>query len=307
MTTSARALSPDAAHPRLSRKRCRRSRPPARSPAPFTCAMGKRRSPSVRRWRFGPTTTSRRPIAGTDGRSSAGVTPTALFAEVLGRQSGLNGGRGASPYFSAASRELRRRELDRRGRGADRLRGGAEREARRAGRVSVVALGDGATNQGAVHEGSTWPRSSALPLIVIDREQPLLRDDADLRAGEGRPAGRAWRCVRHRIDDRRRQRSRRCGRRRHRCGRPGPLGRRTVTHRGDDPAHRRAPHRRRAALPTARRDRAGEGRRATRPVAGQPPTARRRRPTTRSTSRSAPRSKPRLPRRELFPLPIRPR
>ena len=97
----------------------------------------------------------------------AGVTPTALFAEVLGRQSGLSGGRGASPYFSAASVNFVG-ENSIVGAGVP-IACGAALSAKldAAGRVSVVALGDGATNQGAVHEGLNMAAILGLPLIVI--------------------------------------------------------------------------------------------------------------------------------------------
>ena len=201
----------------------------------------------------------------------AGVAPAASVRRGARAPVGAQRRPGRIAVLQRGGRELHRRELDRRGRGADRLRGRAEREVGegRAG-VSVVALGDGATNQGAVHEALNMAAMLGAAADHDRREQPLLRDDADLRARAGRPAGRARRCVRHRVDDRRRQRSRRRGRRRRRCGRAGPLGRRAVHRRGDDPAHRRAPHRRRPALPAARRDRTGA-----RPTSRSPASRRR--------------------------------
>jgi TPP-dependent pyruvate/acetoin dehydrogenase alpha subunit len=97
----------------------------------------------------------------------AGVAPADIFAEVLGRQSALNGGRGASPYFSSAAVNFI-------GENSIVAAGvpvacGAALSAKlsRHGQVSVVSIGDGATNQGAAHEGLNMAAMLALPLIVV--------------------------------------------------------------------------------------------------------------------------------------------
>ena len=98
---------------------------------------------------------------------AAGIAPSEIFAEALGRHSSLNGGRGASPYFSAAAAHFI-------GENSIVAAGvpiacGAALSAKlsRTGQVSVVSLGDGATNQGAAHEAFNMAAMLALPLIVI--------------------------------------------------------------------------------------------------------------------------------------------
>lgn len=97
----------------------------------------------------------------------AGAQPTDVLAEVMGRRSALNGGRGASPYLSAASVNFIG-ENSIVGAGVP-IACGAALSAQRAGReqVSVVSIGDGATNQGAVHEALNLAAVLTLPLVVV--------------------------------------------------------------------------------------------------------------------------------------------
>ncbi|HZV25936.1 MAG TPA: thiamine pyrophosphate-dependent dehydrogenase E1 component subunit alpha [Acidothermaceae bacterium] len=97
----------------------------------------------------------------------AGIALVDIFAEVLGRASNLNGGRGASPYFSSPGVNFI---------GENSIVGaglpiacGAALSAMRDGRaqVSLVSIGDGATNQGAVHEALNLAAVMTLPLVVV--------------------------------------------------------------------------------------------------------------------------------------------
>ena len=96
-----------------------------------------------------------------------GIAPTDILAEILGRKSPLNGGRGASPYFSGASVNFI-------GENSIVAAGlpvacGAALSAKRKGRsqLSIVSIGDGATNQGAAHEALNMAAVLVLPLVVV--------------------------------------------------------------------------------------------------------------------------------------------
>jgi TPP-dependent pyruvate/acetoin dehydrogenase alpha subunit len=90
-----------------------------------------------------------------------------LIAELMGRDSTLCGGRAGSPFFSDASRNFLG-ENSIVGAGVPVAAGAALTAQRsRSGRVSVVSIGDGATNQGAVHEALNMAAVLSLPLIVI--------------------------------------------------------------------------------------------------------------------------------------------
>lgn len=98
---------------------------------------------------------------------AAGVTPADIFAEVTGRRSQLNGGRAASPYFSgAAVNFLGENSIV--GAGVP-IACGAALSAARAGRgqISIVSIGDGAMNQGNVHEALNMAVVLDLPLVVV--------------------------------------------------------------------------------------------------------------------------------------------
>jgi len=97
----------------------------------------------------------------------AGIPLADIFAEVLGRASNLNGGRGASPYFSSAGVNFI-------GENSIVAAGlpiacGAALSALHGGRsqISLVSIGDGATNQGAAHEALNMAAVMALPLVVV--------------------------------------------------------------------------------------------------------------------------------------------
>src|SRR5271163_3699435 len=81
-----------------------------------------------------------------------GVPLTEMFAELLGRQSGIGGGRGGSAYLMApAYGFLGENSIV--GAGLPMAAGAAlARKLQRRDSVGVVSIGDGAMNQGAVHE-----------------------------------------------------------------------------------------------------------------------------------------------------------
>jgi|HubBroStandDraft_1064217.scaffolds.fasta_scaffold47070_3 TPP-dependent pyruvate/acetoin dehydrogenase alpha subunit len=96
-----------------------------------------------------------------------GVPLTELFAEVLGRASDLNGGRGGSPYLMAP-RYGYLGENSIVGAGLPMAAGAAlARKLQQAGTCAVVSIGDGAMNQGAVHESLNLAAVLGLPLLVI--------------------------------------------------------------------------------------------------------------------------------------------
>lgn len=98
---------------------------------------------------------------------AAGVPVAELLAEICQRADGVNGGRGGSPYFTAPEHGFF---------GENSIVGahvpiGAglalASAAREDGRVVLASIGDGAMNQGAVHEGLVFAASRRLPLIVV--------------------------------------------------------------------------------------------------------------------------------------------
>jgi TPP-dependent pyruvate/acetoin dehydrogenase alpha subunit len=96
-----------------------------------------------------------------------GVPVTELFAEVIGRDSALNAGRGGSAYLSAPQYGFI---------GENSIVGaglpmalGLSLAAKFQGKdqVALVAIGDGAMNQGAVHETLNMAAVLGVPLIVV--------------------------------------------------------------------------------------------------------------------------------------------
>ena len=98
---------------------------------------------------------------------SRGAALSEMFAEIMGRESALNGGRGGSPYLSdAAHNFLGENSIV--GGGVP-IAAGAALSAMTAGhgQVAVVSIGDGATNQGAVHETLNLAAVMSLPLVIV--------------------------------------------------------------------------------------------------------------------------------------------
>lgn len=96
-----------------------------------------------------------------------GVPPEAILAELMGRASGVNEGRGGSAYFSGADFGFL---------GENSIVGGGVPIATGAalaasydgsGRVTIVVFGDGAMNQGAVHESMNLASARSLPVVFV--------------------------------------------------------------------------------------------------------------------------------------------
>lgn len=96
-----------------------------------------------------------------------GVDPVDFFAEILGRDSALNGGRAGSAYMSAAEHHVYG-ENSIVGAGVP-IAVGLGLACRRAGdgRIPVVSIGDGAMNQGNVHESLNMASVLRIPMIVV--------------------------------------------------------------------------------------------------------------------------------------------
>ncbi len=96
-----------------------------------------------------------------------GVTPESLFAELLGRATGTNGGRGGSAYLSS-KQHMFLGENSIVGAGAP-IALGPALATRYDGsdRVSVTVFGDGAMNQGSVSEAFNFAAAFQLPVVFI--------------------------------------------------------------------------------------------------------------------------------------------
>lgn len=98
---------------------------------------------------------------------ACGVPPEAILAELLGRQTGVNRGRGGSAYFSAADWGFYG-ENSIVGAGAPIACGAAlTNKLTRNGAVALTAFGDGAMNQGAIHEAMNFAAYLDLPVIFV--------------------------------------------------------------------------------------------------------------------------------------------
>jgi TPP-dependent pyruvate/acetoin dehydrogenase alpha subunit len=98
---------------------------------------------------------------------ACGVAPAALFGEVLGRATGINGGRGGSAHLTApAHRFFGENSIV--GAGAP-IAAGAALAGRfdGSGRVALTVFGDGAMNQGAVHEAMNFAAAMNLPVVFV--------------------------------------------------------------------------------------------------------------------------------------------
>jgi len=98
---------------------------------------------------------------------ACGVPLDALMAEVCQRATGINGGRGGSAHMMAPAHGLLG-ENSIVAAGVP-IAAGAALAAQLTGngRVVIVSVGDGATSQGALHEGLVFAAFKQLPLIVI--------------------------------------------------------------------------------------------------------------------------------------------
>ncbi|MCM3657643.1 thiamine pyrophosphate-dependent dehydrogenase E1 component subunit alpha [Agromyces mediolanus] len=98
---------------------------------------------------------------------ACGVPPEAVLAELLGRESGISGGRGGSAYFTAPTYGMYG-ENSIVGAGAP-IACGAALAGRfdGSGRVALASFGEGAMNQGAVHEAMNFAAAMTLPVIFL--------------------------------------------------------------------------------------------------------------------------------------------
>jgi TPP-dependent pyruvate/acetoin dehydrogenase alpha subunit len=98
---------------------------------------------------------------------ACGVPARAILAELLGRETGVNKGRGGSAYFSAANWGFYG-ENSIVGAGAPIACGAAlTNKLRETGAVALTAFGDGAMNQGAIHEAMNFSAYLNLPVIFV--------------------------------------------------------------------------------------------------------------------------------------------
>jgi TPP-dependent pyruvate/acetoin dehydrogenase alpha subunit len=98
---------------------------------------------------------------------ASGVPAQAILAELLGRETGVNAGRGGSAYFSGASVGFMG-ENSIVGAGAP-IAVGAALAGRHdgSGRVPICSFGDGAMNQGALHEALNFASAFKLPTVFL--------------------------------------------------------------------------------------------------------------------------------------------
>jgi len=98
---------------------------------------------------------------------ACGVPLDALMAELCQRATGINGGRGGSAHLLAPAHGLLG-ENSIVGAGVPIAAGAAlAAQVSGSGRVVVVSVGDGATSQGAMHEGLVFAAFRRLPLVVV--------------------------------------------------------------------------------------------------------------------------------------------
>jgi TPP-dependent pyruvate/acetoin dehydrogenase alpha subunit len=98
---------------------------------------------------------------------ACGAPPEAIFAELLGRETGVNSGRGGSAYLFAPDYGLYG-ENSIVGAGTV-IAAGAALAATfdGSGRVAVSVIGDGALNQGSVHEALNFSSIRNLPVLFV--------------------------------------------------------------------------------------------------------------------------------------------
>jgi 2-oxoisovalerate dehydrogenase E1 component len=98
---------------------------------------------------------------------AAGIPTEAVIAEIMGKATGINGGRGGSAYMNSYAHGFIG-ENSIVGAGTPIAVGVAMGlVAAGTGGVSVVSIGDGATNQGAVHEAIVFAIARRLPVIFV--------------------------------------------------------------------------------------------------------------------------------------------
>jgi TPP-dependent pyruvate/acetoin dehydrogenase alpha subunit len=96
-----------------------------------------------------------------------GVPMEGAFAELLGRATGLNGGRGGSAYFTAPAHGFYGENSIVAGGLPTAVGAALAGRYDGSGRVAVASFGDGATNQGAFHEAVNFAAAFRLPVVFV--------------------------------------------------------------------------------------------------------------------------------------------
>ena len=96
-----------------------------------------------------------------------GVPLAPAFAELLGRSTGVNGGRGGSAYFTAPQYGFYGENSIVAGSAPIGVGAALAGKFDGSGRVALVAFGDGATNQGSMHEAMNFAAAFSLPVIFL--------------------------------------------------------------------------------------------------------------------------------------------
>lgn len=98
---------------------------------------------------------------------ASGLSLTEVFAEILQRSTGINGGRAGSAYMMAPGRRFIG-ENSIVGAGVPVACGVAMANVAHGNRkIVAVSIGDGAFNQGATHEGMAFAAARSLPVLII--------------------------------------------------------------------------------------------------------------------------------------------
>jgi TPP-dependent pyruvate/acetoin dehydrogenase alpha subunit len=116
---------------------------------------------------LGPADTVNATYRGHHWAIACGTPIEALFGEFMGRETGINGGRGGAGFFADPDHGF----LGESGivGGGVPIAVGAALASRYdgSGRVALAAFGDGALNQGAVHEAMTFAAIYRLPMVFL--------------------------------------------------------------------------------------------------------------------------------------------
>lgn len=134
---------------------------------------------------------------------ATGVPLEAMFGELLGREGGTNGGRGGSAYLSAPAYGMFG-ENSIVGAGAPIATGAALASTfDGSGRVSVASFGEGAMNQGAVHEAMNFASARRLPVLFLienNRYSELTPSESMVRSDRFYKRGSAYGIPGVRVD-----------------------------------------------------------------------------------------------------------
>ncbi len=121
-----------------------------------------------------------------------GGDPKSMMAELLGKATGYSGGKGGSMHIA---------DMDRHMLGANGIVGGGvglatgaalTAKMQQTGAVAICFFGDGALNQGVLHEATNMAAIWKLPVVfVCENNQYAMSARADWSVAGGNPAGRA--------------------------------------------------------------------------------------------------------------------